>query len=195
MLRLLQTNGDPIWKERLDKLLESTNVFFTTEPANVMYEAACEPNNKCNVDQRSFKAYLSRWMAATTKMAPYTYDVIMPKIRASATAAARQCNGGESGTTCGIKWTQADWDGSTGVGEQMCALEVIQSNLISKVAGPVTNSTGGTSRGDPAAGTAGDVNPIMSFSRKINTGDRVGAGFLTGFVLMGVIGGAWWMVV
>lgn len=158
-----------------------------------MFEVACEPNN-CNVDQRSFKAYLSRWMAATTKIAPHTYDVIMPKLRTSAQAAAAQCNGGPDGNTCGIVWTQPNWDGSTGVGEQMCALEVIQSNLISKVEGPVTQEDGGTSKGDPAAGMAGDVIPPGIYTSEITTSDKVGAGFLTLFVLVGVIGGAWWMV-
>jgi mannan endo-1,6-alpha-mannosidase len=161
-----------------------------------MYEVACEPNSKCNNDQRSFKAYLSRWMAWTTKLAPFTYDRILPRLRTSALAAARQCTGGPSGATCGIRWTQPEWDGTTGVGQQMSALEVIQSNLITKVAGPVTNSTGGTSRGDPAAGTGGNnVVPIGVYTGAITSGDRVGAGFLTAFMLAGVLGGAWWMVV
>lgn len=32
-----------------------------------MTEVACEPVDLCDVGQQSFKAYLSRWMAATTK--------------------------------------------------------------------------------------------------------------------------------
>lgn len=159
-----------------------------------MFEAACETNGKCNTDQRSFKAYLARWMAATTKLAPFTYDYVMTRIRASAAAAARQCNGGTDGVTCGMKWTEPTWDGNFGVGEQMCALEVIQSNLISRVSGPVTNDTGGISQGDPSAGTGGDIPPIALHTGDIKTGDKVGAGFLTGFILAGVLGGAWWMV-
>jgi len=160
-----------------------------------MYEVACEPNGKCDVDQRSFKAYLARWMAATTKMAPFTYDAIMAKLQASAQAAALQCSGGANGNTCGLQWTMgAQYDGSFGVGEQMSALEVIQSNLISKVAGPVTNNTGGTSQGNPSAGTGGDSNSPGITVDPITTGDKVGAGFLTSLVLVGVLGGAWWMV-
>jgi mannan endo-1,6-alpha-mannosidase len=159
-----------------------------------MYEVACEPGGKCNVDQRSFKAYLARWMAATTKMAPFTTDKILPKLRASAQAAAAQCVGAP-GTTCGIRWNLGpNWDGSTGVGEQMSALEVIQSALITTVAPPVTAKLGGTSKGDPAAGSSGD-NPVASFVLEpVTTGDRVGAGFLTLFILVGVLGGAWWMI-
>lgn len=160
-----------------------------------MYEVACEPNGKCDVDQRSFKAYLARWMAATTKMAPFTYDTVMTKLQASAAAAAQQCSGTPTGNTCGLEWTKgAQWDGSYGVGEQMSALEVIQSNLIAKVSGPVTNHSGGTSQGNPSAGTGGDSNPAMITPSHVTTGDRVGAGFLTSLVLVGVLGGAWWMV-
>ncbi|KAI9753373.1 MAG: hydrolase 76 protein [Lichina confinis] len=189
------TNGDQKWKDRLDQMLDSANVFFTGDDGNVMYEAACEPNGKCNVDQRSFKAYMARWMAWTTKMAPYTYDRIMEKLRSSALAAAKQCNGGESGTACGMKWTQPDFDGSTGLGEQMTALEVIQANLISKVDSPVTDSTGGISEGDPTAGTGSEAIVAPGMVKKISTGDRVGASILTALVLAGVIGGAWWTVV
>lgn len=193
VLNTLQTNGSAIWKERVEGILTATDVFFSPHVPNVMYEVACEPNGKCDVDQRSFKAYLSRWMAATTKMAPFTYDFVMTKLRASAQAAALQCSGGNDGQTCGLRWTMGpQWDGSYGVGEQMSALEVIQSNLIAKVVGPVTNSTGGTSKGNPAAGTGGDASPIGT--PDVTTGDRVGAGFLTTLVLVGVLGGAWWMV-
>ena len=167
------------------------DIFFQN---GVMYEVACEPNGKCDVDQRSFKAYLSRWMAATTKVAPYTYDTIMSKLQSSATAAAQQCSGPNN--ACGLQWTQGTaYDGSTGVGEQMSALEVIQSNLIQNVAGPVKNSTGGISKGNPAAGTGSNTNagsPVATDA--ITTGDKAGAGFLTAVVLVALLGGAWWMV-
>lgn len=104
----------------------------------------------------SFKAYLSRWMAASTKVAPWLFDQMQPYLAASAKAAAASCSGGEDGTTCGTKWYPATsdaatvWDGAYGVGQQMSALEAIQSNLITQVSGPVTNNTGGTSQGNPS---------------------------------------------
>ncbi|KAI9809346.1 MAG: hypothetical protein M1825_002638 [Sarcosagium campestre] len=183
------------WKQRVTGILNATSVFFDPKNVDVMYEVACENNGKCNVDQRSFKAYLSRWMAATTKVAPFTADFIMPKLRTSALAAAKTCTGGASGNFCGQKWTTGSFDNSMGVGEQMCALEVMQSNLIGTVAGPVTNKTGGTSKGDPSAGTGGDTVPDTLSSKSITTGDRVGAGFLTTLIIVGVIGGAAWMIV
>lgn len=186
------TNGSAIWKTRLDGLITGLDVFFPNGQ-NVMQEVACENNGLCNVDQHSFKAYLARWMAATTKMAPYTYDTIMGKLGPSAKAAAAQCSGGDNGRTCGLKWSMGStWDGSYGVGQEMAALEVIQSNLISQVSGPVTNSTGGTSAGDPNAGSAAvsylPIGPATS-------ADRGGAGFLTALILISFIGMIWWMSV
>jgi mannan endo-1,6-alpha-mannosidase len=185
------TNGSKIWKQRVEGLLTGIDVFFQN---NVMQEVACEGVGRCDVDQQSFKAYLARWMAATTKMAPWTYDTIMAKLGPSALAAAAQCSGGANGMTCGLKWTNgANWDGSNGVGQQMAALEVIQSNLIQQVGGPVTNSTGGTSQGDPNAGSK----PAAAILQQgpATTGDKAGAGILTALVLVSFVGMIWWMIV
>lgn len=169
-------------------------MFYTPNPPNVMQEQACEPYGTCNTDNFSFKAYLARWMAATTKVAPYMYDRVMEKIRPSAAAAALQCSGGASGTLCGIKWSDgAKYDGTTGVGQQMSALEVMQSLLISRVAAPVTQDTGGISKGDPSAGSAGTFDPTLP-QATIERKDRVGAGILTTLVLVSGIGSAWWMI-
>lgn len=88
-------------------------------------------------------------MAASTKVAPWLYDTVQPYLAASAAAAALSCSGGEDGVTCGTQWNLGAWDSTYGVGQQMSALEVIQSNLITQVKGPVSNSTGGTSQGNP----------------------------------------------
>lgn len=157
-----------------------------------MYEVACEPNNNCDTDQQSFKAYLSRWMAATTKVAPWTSDQLMPYLQASASAAAQSCSGGADGVTCGTKWYVAGWDNTYGVGQQMNALEVIQSNLIQQVQGPLSNKTGGTSQGNPSAGTGGDMSPGAP-TGQITTGDKAGAGILTALILVLILGGAWYV--
>jgi len=178
---------DPKWKTRIDGILDTSGLFFTN---NVMKEVACEDNGKCDVDQRSFKAYLSRWMAATTKLAPWTESTIMTRLSASAKAAVATCSGGADGNQCGLQWTTGSFDGSMGVGEQMSVLEVIQSNLIGQVAGPVTNGTGGTSKGNPSAGSG--VQPAINLNT-ITTGDKAGAGILTTLVLITMFGGSWWM--
>lgn len=162
-----------------------------------MQEVACEPQVSCNNDQPSFKAYLSRWMAATTQMAPFTTQDIMPKLQASAQGAAKQCSGAPNGgTTCGRTWNTATWDGKLGVGEQMSALSIIQSNLISKVAAPVTADKGGTSKGNPSAGAGTNTNPTPAdpiLTRKVTMGDKAGAGILTAVVLGGLLGSTWWI--
>lgn len=135
-----------------------TRIFYTTPPfgpTDTMFEQACERPVTCNIDQRSFKAYFARFLALTVKMAPWTASRIMPKLRTSAVAAAAACSYGEDKNTCGMKWYAPQWDGLYGVGEQISALEVIQNTLVHTVGIPVTQEEGGTSVGDPAAGSQG----------------------------------------
>ncbi|KAL8653891.1 MAG: hypothetical protein Q9210_001842 [Variospora velana] len=191
------TNGSQKWRTHTEGLLKGTQLFFPAQfGGNIMQEVACEPQGSCNNDQPSFKAYLSRWMAATTQIAPFTANTIMPKLRASAQGAAKQCSGAPNGgTTCGRTWNTATWDGKIGIGEQMSALSVIQSNLISKVAAPVTADKGGTSKGNPDAGTGPsrtvEVDPVLT--RKVTMADKAGAGILTALVLGGLLGSTWWI--
>lgn len=132
-------------------------------------------------------------MAASTQVAPFLYGQTMVKLTASANAAAQQCSGGTNGVTCGLKWTnEAVWDGTSGVGQQMSALEVIQSLLVANSTPPLTADSGGTSKGDPSAGTggtpaAGEPDII------ITTGDRVGAWFLALFSCAALGGMSWWI--
>lgn len=205
------TNGNATWGQRVSGLMNGTNVFFVQSAGlnnppkpgppggQIMAEVACEfpAAQTCNNDQPSFKAYLSRWMAMASIMAPFTSEVIMPRLQASALAAAAQCTGQPGGSACGRRWYQTVWDGFTGVGEQMSALSVIQSNLISKVEPPVTATKGGTSIGDPSAGGAGDddhvnVNPVLT--KTISTGDKAGAGVLTALTLLLVLATTWWII-
>ncbi|ORY12300.1 glycoside hydrolase [Clohesyomyces aquaticus] len=182
-----------VWKAHLTGIINGTSVFFSQDSPNVMFEVACESNGKCDVDQRSFKAYLSRWMGYTVKVAPWTRDMLMPKIQASAKAAAAQCNAGQTQDQCGLKWTnKGQNDGSFGVGEQMAALEIVQALLLDQVAGPVGEKSGGISKSNPSAGSESQDKPITF--NAITTGDKAGAGFLTTLILIGIIGGAWWMV-
>lgn len=184
---------DDVWKQRAISLWNATNVFFTGTNNMVMYEVACEPGKNCDTDQLSFKAYFARWMAASLKVAPFLAVDMMPFLKASAVAAAAQC-GGPDGMTCGTNWTAPTWDGTYGVGQQMSALEVIQSLLIDSVGGPLTNKTGGTSVGNPAAGTSGNNADPAAPTKAITTADRAGAGIITAMVLVGLLGGAWWMI-
>lgn len=128
-------------------------------------------------------------MAVTTQLVPSTKDTIMPLLAASAVAAAGQCTGQAEGmaigNACGRRWYQTTWDGNYGVGEQMSAMTVFQSNLIGSVALPKTSVTGGNSTSDPDAGSGsltdnGDpyiTDPVYTMT--IGTGDKAGAAILT----------------
>lgn len=187
-----------MWEERINGLLNASAIFFSTNASslNVMYEYSCELINDCTTDQFSFKAYLSRWMADTTQLAPFTRDTIMTKLEASATAAAKQCVGGSTGTYCGMKWTTGTYDGTTGVGQQMSALETVQGLLMPQAQAPLTNSTGGTSKSNPDAGLGSSSNTYTpsEIAGRITTGDRVGAGIITVVLVLSVFGCAYVMV-
>lgn len=132
-------------------------------------------------------------MAAATVKAPFTYNALMPLLQSSATAAVKTCTGGIDGNSCGLQWTTNAFDGSLGVGEQMSVLEVVQSLLSPIVRGPVSANNGGTSKGDPSAGTGGTT-PTGIQTGAITTSDKAGAGILTILVIVGFVGGLFWMV-
>lgn len=160
-----------------------------------MYEP-CEASGKCNVDQRSFKAYLTRCLAATAALVPYLHDSIIKEIRTSALAAAKTCTAGNTGTNCGLRWTLGNNDGSLGVGEQMAALEIFQSNLVDSAKGWVSAAKGtGSSEGDVDAGTSAPSADEKITVIKITSGDKVGAGILTAMIILGVIGGTATMMI
>ncbi|EAA63396.1 hypothetical protein AN2825.2 [Aspergillus nidulans FGSC A4] len=171
------TNGDPLWKQRTEGIINAAHIFFADSPSSkdIMYERACESINTCKVDQRAFKGFLARWMAQSTQFAPFTYDMVMPKLRSSALAAAKTCTGGSDGAECSLKWTEQKYTGGPAggdVGIQMAALEVLQSTLIQKVEPPVTRKEGGLSMGDPAGGSEPPVPTPALLVREIETGDR-----------------------
>jgi mannan endo-1,6-alpha-mannosidase len=76
------------------------------------------------------------------------------------------------------------------VGEQMSALEVIQSNLIERVKGPLSSETGGTSKGDPSAGLGGDEDEHV-VPTGVTRVDRIGAGVLTAILGIATLAAAW----
>ena len=117
-------------------------------------------------------------------MAPFISDTILPVLEISAQAALKNCN--EDGT-CGFRWTTDSYDGDTGAGQQMNALGAIMSLLISRedVSDPVTEVSGGTSQGNPNAGS-GSSSTESSSDKPITTADRAGAGIVTAVLLLGM---------
>jgi mannan endo-1,6-alpha-mannosidase len=186
-----QTNGSEVWREHIVGMLNASDAFFNE---GIMYEG-CEAIGKCNVDQRSFKAYFARWLAATAELAPFTHERIITKLATSAQNAIKTCTAGDSGTQCGLRWTTGANDGSLGVGEQMAALEIVQSNLIDKAPGWASAVKGtGTSVGNVNAGSSSKTNADQLAIGKTTNADRAGAGILTALMIVGVIGGSATMI-
>ncbi|KAI5460837.1 glycoside hydrolase [Mariannaea sp. PMI_226] len=179
------TDGDKIWKDRVDNLLDS--VLKTFFPKGIAYEASCEPRKgACSTDMLSFKGYVHRWLAVVTQVAPYTKQKILPVLKTSAQAAVKQCTGGESGRACGFYWSDGVYvdtavDKTSGAGERMNMVAAVSSLLIEDAAPPLTNTTGGTSKGDPNAGQDSHDVPEPA---PITARDRAGAGILT-FLILG----------
>jgi hypothetical protein len=187
------TNGAQVWKDRILGYLENTQrVFFAPQYANgkVMTEYACEPLNNCNKDQRSFKAYLSRWLAVCAQLAPFSQGTIMPWIQESSNAAAKACTSTDKGVACGRTWYEYKDDGQRDVGQQMTAMAIVQSNLILG-AKPLMDLSTGDSKSDPGAGSARPKKiPDAIYTRKITTADKAGAWLVTVIALLVFMGGA-----
>ncbi|KAK4157345.1 glycoside hydrolase [Chaetomidium leptoderma] len=136
---LADHTGDKKWVERTERILEAARSFFSPfeNATNIMYEHACEQVFSCNADMRSFKGYFSRFVYAASVYVPSIKPTIDELWHTSALAAAKACSGGADGTTCGQKWYVGGFDGLTGLGEEMCALETIQGLLVGEATPPL----------------------------------------------------------
>ena len=78
----------------------------------------------------------------------------------------------------------------------MSALEMLGSLLVQESTAPVTAKSGGISHGDPSAGTSGDTSDATGAPKldPVTTADKAGAGVLTALLIVGMLGGTWWMV-
>lgn len=144
----------------------------------------------------SFKGYVHRWLSVVTQIAPHTRAKILPILRKSTQAAVKQCTGGDTGRRCGFYWSSNQFidpavDHTSGAGEAMNVLAAVSSLLINEAKPPVTNSTGGISKGNPNAGHGGDNGQIEL--KPVTIADRVGAAFVTLLILGSALGAFIWM--
>ncbi|KAI1259960.1 family 76 glycoside hydrolase [Xylariaceae sp. FL1019] len=183
------TNGNSTWKTRLDGLADGIQrVFF---PDGIAYEPSCEPApGSCNSDMESYRGYMHRWMGSSIQMAPYLHEVFMPVLRSSAEAAVKQCTGGANGRMCGFHWTTGKYDGLQSASLEMNVLGALTALIMPQVSAPLTNTTGGTSKGDPNAGQ--DKTTLPTF-RPITIGDKAGAGVITVLLITGALSAFGWM--
>lgn len=173
---------DSKWLDATNGLLNMTlQTFFQKESGYVMEDITCEPREICNNNEVLFKGLLSTWLSYVALVVPNTYELIMPKLQTSAVAAAKSCTGNNN-NTCGVQWYKSQWDGWTGMEEQISVSQVFSANLLPFVeekaaVSPVTSKTGGNSSSNPNAGL--DHNKQDNTPRPITTGDKAGAGILT----------------
>ncbi|KAF4978712.1 hypothetical protein FZEAL_4954 [Fusarium zealandicum] len=184
------TDGEKKWADRVTKLTDATIRDFFKD--GVAYELACEGVKTCTTDMLSFKGYIHRWMSQATHLAPMVSDKILPVLQKSAEAAIKQCTGGDNKRTCGFRWATGQFDNNVGAGQQMNVLAAVSSLLMEHTDPPVTAKKGGTSKGNPDAGSKGDGS-YKGSDTKITTGDKAGAGILTFLVLSMALGMFGWM--
>ncbi|KAF1953452.1 glycosyl hydrolase family 76 protein [Byssothecium circinans] len=190
------TNGAQIWAERLQGFINRIPYFIPEGYGSIMLEP-CEIPQKCNIDQVSFKAYLARWLAVSAQLAPFTAPQVMPHLQKAGKAAAQTCvssDGVPLPYKCGNRWYWKGYDGNGGVGQQLAALSVISSNLITVAQPPKNINTGGNSKGDPGLGTGGSKQLPTTPRPDITAADKAGASILTLLVLGAMFGGSWWLI-
>lgn len=196
---LYNYTGDELWLNRTKSLLTGAEVFFNH---SVMFEVACQGAKTCNQDQRSFKAYLSRFLGLTSKMVPALEPIITPLLVSSANAAAwGSCTGGTDGHTCGLNWmngvwngqefANSTWDGYYGLGEQMGGLEVIVNLRVHDFDAPYTANVGGSSLANPDGGytVTNYATPL-----KLGTKDVAGAAVITALIGVSLIASGIWLI-
>lgn len=186
------TNGSSSWENRAQMLwTRAKSTFFQNQ---VMYEQACEPTDSCDTDEVSFKAYFARSLGHGAIFIPSIRDEIMSYLNSSATAAGKSCSGGSDGHTCGTTWLTGSWDNTYGAGQQLCALEVIQSTQVLGYPKPYTQNDGGSSEGNADAGSGETLSNPLEDDATITTKDKAGAGVITGLLMIGLVGVGVWML-
>ncbi|OBT55637.1 hypothetical protein VE04_03862 [Pseudogymnoascus sp. 24MN13] len=188
------TNNSELWLERSTRIFNKASTQFFWKDTGIMYEP-CEASPGeplCNIDQMSFKAYPSRGRGATSRLIPSLAPRIMALLTSSAVAAANQCIPGAVGAACGLRWYEGTTDGREGVGQQMGAMDVMGSLLVTGARDLVTNKTGGTSIGD--YGDSVDTAAKVRGSIEVTTAGRAAAGMLTAGMCALVGVAVWFMV-
>lgn len=165
----LKTNGSDVWRDRADKLSDALlETFF---PDGIAYEAACEGVETCPTDALFMKGYAHRWLSSATQVAPFLAEKLLPVLKTSAEAAAKQCVDGDAGQRCGFYWrnetfVDPETDGTSGAGEGLSVFAAVTSLLIADAAAPATAATSGdagnssgTGQGGSPSGTADGSSP------------------------------------
>jgi len=128
---LADATGSDTWHDRAEGLVRGVHRFFTPPgtSSSIMYEAACDTVNTCTTDMLVHKATLARMMWKTAAMMPSLSDAVHKFLDTTVQAAVATCTGGPDGKQCGQRWYKTGNDGSLGLGQQLCALELVHGLL------------------------------------------------------------------
>jgi len=188
---MADVTGAQVWKDRAHGLLEGAKSFFggpSDNATNIMWEHACEGVGTCNVDMKSFKGYLSRFMYASAVMLPSLAPDVKTLLHASAEAAVKTCTGGPDRTTCGQKWYVGGFDNSVGLGQSMSALETVHGILATGVRAPLGKDDIKDVRGVPGSQTDDDPPPSEPTKRSNSAGTT---GVEARWLVLSALAGAW----
>ncbi|KAF7862570.1 hypothetical protein EAF04_007443 [Stromatinia cepivora] len=178
------TSGDSQWKKSLDGLLNRTiSVFF---PSGIATETACETKNACNIDQRAFKGILGKWLVDTIQVAPYTNSIINTQLTSTAQAAAKTC--GDNG--CALDWSGNGKNSSTGVGEQIDALNYVQGLLHNQATAPATRNSSNATTSSSGGSTSTSASASASATYNAATGMVLGQSVMS----FSILGSVAWLV-
>lgn len=132
------------------------------------------------------KGYTHRWLSSATQVAPFLADKLLPVLRTSAEAAAKQCVESDDGTVshrCGFYWRNEtfvepqDNYGPAGVPEGLDVLAAVSSLLIAEAAAPATAASAGlagnSSDGSPS-GTSDSGSGAGRFGVEVTTSLLIG---------------------
>lgn len=145
-----------------------------TSDKGVLVEVACEPPGTCNTDQIAFKGLAAQWLGQTTQLAPSTADTLLTGLGPSGVAAGKSCSGGENNTVCGFEWTGGKWDGSSGLGQELNAMNIFLANIAAKgspsrIPGSASATNGTQSSSETKSPTSTSPSPTSLGIRIIST--------------------------
>ncbi|KAE9966898.1 hypothetical protein BLS_006755 [Venturia inaequalis] len=178
------TSRNKNWQDRTNLLLAQITKTFASNSTKVLYEQACEPTGRCDIDQFFFKGMLARDLARTAQIAPFTADTINLILQESAKAAASvACT---DGTKCFASWREevpGSGDQDHTLGSQFSALQIIQQNLVGP--GKALAAQNGTASTLISGGSASG-NGTASVSAGLRSSATYGGVFVSVIVALGL---------
>nr|POE56284.1 mannan endo-1,6-alpha-mannosidase dcw1 [Quercus suber] len=181
------------WMDTASSIFQKMQGFFLSSSTDqILIEVACAPSRSCNTDAQAYLAILARALAnqraltANANSTTTTSGQTTAILQDSAVGAARQCVEQNGTFACGTDWTQESWDGTSGLGQSLSALEVILANLP-QVALKTSTSDAGTVTGGSAPGDGNATTASTSPSPSVPVN---GASVKTGsiFAVVGALG-------